>query len=154
MTTTQLAREIADDPRFYGDTGVFFNEIAARHGRDVAGVAWIQASLKIDALDRRNSGYAAKYVNDSDQEPTDANLKRVLARCVRAPRPEDYPAIRHHVAAFRVTRGEADGRPRVYRQDALDVVNSHPGMGAAFDAQWDGGQDCKTVGDQFRALTS
>ena len=56
------------------------------------------------ALDRRMSGYAAKFVSDSEAEPTAANLERVLASCVRPPRAEEFPAIRRHVAKWREVR--------------------------------------------------
>ncbi len=56
------------------------------------------------AVDRLMSGYAAHFVNDSESEPTAANLARVLASCVRPPRAEDYPAIRRHVGKWRELR--------------------------------------------------
>lgn len=48
MTTTELATQIAASPRFKGDKGDYFTEIAAQYGRDIAGVAFIQACLKVD----------------------------------------------------------------------------------------------------------
>ncbi len=48
VTTTELAAQLAADPRFRGDTGDYFDEVAAQYGRDFAGIAWIQAALKID----------------------------------------------------------------------------------------------------------
>ena len=59
---------------------------------------------RVAALDRRNSGYAARLVNECEQEPTAANMTRVLAACVRPPRPGDYPAIRRHVTRWRELR--------------------------------------------------
>ena len=51
-STTELAALIAASPRFRGDTGRYFDEIAAKHGPDIAGVAWAQACLKVDLEDR------------------------------------------------------------------------------------------------------
>ena len=48
MSTTDIAREITASPRFQNDTGKYFDEVAARYGHDVAGVAWIQACLMAD----------------------------------------------------------------------------------------------------------
>ena len=42
--------------------------------------------------------------------------------------------------------------PRVLRQDALGVVCESPSLAASFDAQWDGGEGCATVGDQLKAI--
>ena len=56
------------------------------------------------AIDRRNSGYAARFVNECDGPATAANLTRVLASCVIRPRAADYPQIRRHVARWREVR--------------------------------------------------
>lgn len=97
--------------------------------------------------EQRKAGYAAKFVNDSDQDPTDANLARALGQCVRAPQSEDYEDIRRYVRVWRQLRAR-----RVTRFDALSAVSLDPAMARAFDAQWDGGEDCVTVGDQFAAI--
>lgn len=99
------------------------------------------------ALERRNSGYAAKFVNDSTEDPTDGNLARVLSQCVRAPRPGDYEDIRRYVRVWRQLRAR-----QVTRFDALAAVSLDPAMARDFDAQWDGGTGCATVGDQFKAI--
>lgn len=52
--TTELARRISEDPRFLGDKGEFFREVAAEHGEDTAGLAWMQALLRL-AQTRRPS---------------------------------------------------------------------------------------------------
>jgi len=67
---------------------------------------------KSDALQRRNEGYAIHFALDWNMdrnggcgpEPTDENLATVLRDCARAPRPEEYPAIRAEVERYR--RGE------------------------------------------------
>ena len=48
MTTTELAAQLAADPRFRDPKSALFDETAARHGRDFAGIAFIQACLKAD----------------------------------------------------------------------------------------------------------
>ena len=98
------------------------------------------------ALERRNSGYAAKFVNDSDDYPTDANITRILGGCIRTPRAGDFEDIRRYVRVWRQLRAR-----RVTRFDALSAVSLDPGMARAFDAQWDGGTGCATVGDQIEA---
>ena len=56
------------------------------------------------AIDRRLSGYAARFVNECDGPATAANLTRVLASCVRPPRPGEFPRIRRHVTRWREVR--------------------------------------------------
>ena len=99
------------------------------------------------ALERRKSGYAARFVNESDEAPTDGNLARVLSACVRAPHPEDYHDIRRYVRVWRSLRAR-----QVTRFDALEAVSLDPAAAREFDAEWDGGTDCATVGDQFKAI--
>ena len=101
------------------------------------------------ALERRKSGYAAKFVNDCDEPPTDVNLARVLSACVRAPHPEDYHDIRRYVRVWRQLRAR-----QVARFDALAAVSLDPPMARAFDAQWDGGTGCATVGDRIEAINT
>lgn len=98
-------------------------------------------------LAKRDSGYAAKFVNETDEAPTDENLASVLAGCVRPPRPVDYEQIRRYVGVWRQVRAK-----RVLRQDALQAVSLDPAMARMFDGMWDGGEDCDTVGDQFKAI--
>jgi hypothetical protein len=50
--------------------------------------------------------YAVKFAVDSDDEPTDENIKRVLAGCARSPQAGEYAAIRRYVGICR--RGELD----------------------------------------------
>ena len=50
------------------------------------------------AIDRRLSGYAARFVSECDGPATAANLVRVLGRDVRA---REFPAVRRHVALRR-----------------------------------------------------
>jgi len=95
------------------------------------------------APERRKSGYAARFVNETDEPPTDANLARVLPGRVH---PEDYHDIRRYVRVWRQLRAR-----QVTRFDALSAVSLDPPMARAFDAQWDGGADCATVGDQIAA---
>lgn len=47
MTTTDLARQAGHDPRFWTDGNALFNEAAAGHGADFAGVAWLQVYLGV-----------------------------------------------------------------------------------------------------------
>jgi hypothetical protein len=66
-------------------------------------------------LERRYRRYAAKFVSDTDgqdrpAEPTDANLKASLDRCVRPARPEEYPAIRANIPAIRQERQQREAR--------------------------------------------
>jgi hypothetical protein len=75
------------------------------------------------ALDRRNSGYAARFVNECEGEPTAANLTRVLARCVRPPRAEDYPAIRRHVGKFRELRSREQAADLTMCRNCGDDLN-------------------------------
>lgn len=56
---------------------------------------------RASALAARYSGYACHFINDSEAEPTDANLERVLSGCVRRPRPEEFAKIRAEVEAWR-----------------------------------------------------
>lgn len=98
-------------------------------------------------LEKRASRYAAKFVNDTDEAPTDQNLARVLGHCARPPRPVDYEDIRRNVRVWRQLRAK-----RVVRQDALNAVSLDPAMARMFDNMWDGGEDCETVGDQFKAI--
>ena len=64
----------------------------------------------LEALQRRYQGYAVRFVLDcgkdgcapANAEPTDANLALTLGGCVRAPKAEDYPAIRLHVDTCRM----------------------------------------------------
>ena len=53
------------------------------------------------ALQYRCQRYAVKFAIDSGGEPTAANLGEILSRCVRAPRPGEYPAIAEAVRAYR-----------------------------------------------------
>lgn len=53
------------------------------------------------ALASRHVAYAMKFVNDTEDEPADEAIERVLSGCVRRPRPEEYPAIRAEVGAWR-----------------------------------------------------
>jgi hypothetical protein len=61
-------------------------------------------------IDRRAQGYAAKFRAETIRqeppahvEPTDENLARIVSRpsIVRPARPEEYPAIRAALAAWR-----------------------------------------------------
>ena len=47
MTTTELAAQLSSDPRFLARDATLFDEMAAIHGRDVTGLAYVQASLKV-----------------------------------------------------------------------------------------------------------
>lgn len=54
------------------------------------------------ALAGRYVAYAMVFINDPTAgDPTDEELERVLAGCVRAPRPEDYAPISAEVRAWR-----------------------------------------------------
>lgn len=61
------------------------------------------------AAERRSEAYAIKFDLDCGMdgcapegaEPTDDNLALNLGHCVRPPRPEEYPAIRRAVTAYR-----------------------------------------------------
>ena len=65
---------------------------------------------RTEALHQRYAKYAVKFVNDSGGAmPTDMNLDRVLAGCVRPAHPEEYAAIREHVNTYLDGR-EARGR--------------------------------------------
>jgi hypothetical protein len=59
---------------------------------------------RVAALDRRYRRYAIKFALDSDAEPSDAELKRVLDRCVRPARAAEYPEIRRRVVLYRADR--------------------------------------------------
>ena len=48
MNSTQIAVEIAASPRFKNDKGDYFDEMTAKYGRDIAGIAFIQAALAVD----------------------------------------------------------------------------------------------------------
>lgn len=71
-------------------------------------------AARLDGLCRR---YAVKFDRDWTMdrhaargvtaEPTDANLAMVLDGCARAPRPEEYPAIRRHVQVYRAEQRAA-----------------------------------------------
>jgi hypothetical protein len=56
---------------------------------------------RVAALDRRYRQYAIKFALDSDAEPTDAKLKRILDRCARPARAGEYPEIRRRVVLYR-----------------------------------------------------
>lgn len=53
------------------------------------------------ALASRYVAYAMMFVNGSEAAPDDEELSRVLAGCVRAPHPEEYPKIRREVLSWR-----------------------------------------------------
>jgi hypothetical protein len=53
VTTTELAAQIAADPRFASGDSTFFGEMAGQYGRDFAGLAFVQACLKADQDARR-----------------------------------------------------------------------------------------------------
>lgn len=49
MTTTELAAQIADDPRFGSSkSAALFEELATRYGQDFTGLAFFQACMKVD----------------------------------------------------------------------------------------------------------
>ena len=48
MTSTELAAQIAASPRFRNIESGYFDEMAAKYGRDLTGLAFIQACLKVD----------------------------------------------------------------------------------------------------------
>jgi hypothetical protein len=57
------------------------------------------------ALARRYLRYAIKFDLDAEgAEPTDANLKRILDRCVRPARRAEFPEIRHQLTRYRADR--------------------------------------------------
>jgi hypothetical protein len=58
------------------------------------------------ALARRRLRYAIRFAIESDVEPTDANLRRMLDRCVRPARASEYPEIRRLVIAYRANPAE------------------------------------------------
>jgi hypothetical protein len=121
-----------------------------------------------EALERRYSGYAAKFVNECDGPPTDENLRTHLAGCVRPPRPAEYDAIRPHVTGFRTTRmldaitdaripglanlraGRDDDGPMIHfdidsrLQGGVRGDNTHPGYGVALGVHLDDGADTGT----------
>lgn len=53
--------------------------------------------------------YAIRFDLDAGrgEEPTDASLTDVLSRCVRAPTPDEYPAIRAHLDTYRMGKMSA-----------------------------------------------
>lgn len=53
------------------------------------------------ALASRYVAYAMKFLNETEDEPTDENIEKRLGGCVRPPKPEDYPYIRREVFAWR-----------------------------------------------------
>jgi len=53
---------------------------------------------------RRAEAYAAKFVNDSDAEPTDTEMAAVFAHCVRPASMTLYPLIRMQVTRLRQIR--------------------------------------------------
>lgn len=48
MNTTELAAQLASNPRFRSHDSRLFDELAARYGQDFTGIAYIQACLKVD----------------------------------------------------------------------------------------------------------
>lgn len=71
-------------------------------------------------LDYRNAGtdertqvryqkYAVRFILDAElgEEPSAANLARVLGRCIRPPRPVEYATIRQHVDTYRMAQMSA-----------------------------------------------
>jgi hypothetical protein len=71
-------------------------------------------TVHLQALQRRHQSYAVKFVLDAGpgEDASDANLARVLANCARAPRSDEYPAIRQHVDTYRMAQMSASDAVR------------------------------------------
>ena len=98
------------------------------------------------APERRKSGYAARFVNETDEPPTDANLARVLSSRVH---PEDYHDIRRYVRVWRQLRA----RQVTQLRRAIRPCPWTRPWRAPFDAQWDGGSAAPRWATRSRRVT-
>jgi hypothetical protein len=82
------------------------------------------------AIENRYARYAKKFVNDTGAPDTaDATLAAALAGCARPPDPDEYPAIRGHIATY--LDGKAAGL-RDLRAALLERAESYSGDARKF----------------------
>src|ERR1039458_10031489 len=99
MTSPDLAAQIAASPRFKGDSGEYFNEVAANYGLDITGLAWIQASLAVDQIPARVARVADSTASDPAMRALFADIMRVAGAAKRAGLQSEFDAATADIQA-------------------------------------------------------